>query len=100
MTGKWEKLVLTLKQKHMTVADTVSATMKESEGEKGEDGEEEGNTEYISYGVVLQYVDTLLQCIDQWGFEYNDITAMRKIQIAVRSLKQLLQTNITDYLLK
>jgi len=46
---------------------------------------------------TLQYVDTLLDSMGQWGFEYSDIAAMRKIQFVMRSINSSVKTIITYY---
>jgi hypothetical protein len=45
---------------------------------------EEDSNECVSYWMLLQFADTLLDCIDERGFKYCDITATRIIHIAVR----------------
>ncbi|GBN01805.1 hypothetical protein AVEN_107706-1 [Araneus ventricosus] len=47
-----------------------------------EDVLNEGNT--ISHSAVLQSVETLLNYIEQRGFDYGDITAVRKICVDIR----------------
>ena len=53
----------------------------------------------ISHNTALNSVDTLLEYIDQWEFEYNDIIALRKISSDIKkSLKvSCKQTKITDF---
>lgn len=61
----------------MTNAGTISATAEQrGEEDSGEDDNEEGNSDCISYSVTLQYVDTLLDYMGQQRFEYSNITAM------------------------
>ena len=71
---------------------------KEQENE-AESGEEE-IIYRISHNTALNFVDTLLEYIDQWEFEYNDIIALRKIRTDIKkSLKDSCkQTKITDFL--
>ncbi|GBN66039.1 hypothetical protein AVEN_125167-1 [Araneus ventricosus] len=42
----------------------------------------DGNT--ISHSAVLQSVETLLDYMEQRGFDYGDITAIRKICVDIR----------------
>ena len=54
----------------------------------------------ISHNTVLNSVDTLLEYIDQWEFEYNDIIALRKIRTDIKKILKdsCKQTKITDFL--
>ncbi|GBN02632.1 hypothetical protein AVEN_235077-1 [Araneus ventricosus] len=63
-----------------------------------EDVLNEGNT--ISHSAALQPVETLLDYMGQRGFDYGDITAVRKICVDIRQEmnKQQEQKRITDFL--
>ena len=54
----------------------------------------------ISHDKALNSVDTLLEYIDQWKYEYNDIRALRKIitDIKISLNDSCKQTKITDFL--
>ncbi|GBM70326.1 hypothetical protein AVEN_102661-1 [Araneus ventricosus] len=54
----------------------------ESASPDAEDILNEGNT--ISQSAVLQSVETLLDYMEQRGFDYGDITAVRKICVDIR----------------
>ncbi|GBN23309.1 hypothetical protein AVEN_243893-1 [Araneus ventricosus] len=54
----------------------------ESTSTDAEDVINEGNT--ISLSAVLQSVETLLDYMEQRGFDYGDITAVRKICVDIR----------------
>ncbi|GBL71554.1 hypothetical protein AVEN_79142-1 [Araneus ventricosus] len=58
----------------------------------------EGNT--ISHSATLQSSETLLYFMGQRGFDYGDITAVRKICVDIRQEmnKQQKQRLITDFL--
>ncbi|GBO28198.1 hypothetical protein AVEN_94292-1 [Araneus ventricosus] len=58
----------------------------------------EGNT--ISRSAALQSVETLLDYMGQKGFDYGDITAVRKICVDIRQQmnKQQKQRRIKDFL--
>ncbi|GBO17441.1 hypothetical protein AVEN_2988-1 [Araneus ventricosus] len=62
-----------------------------------EDVLNEGNT--ISHSATLQSVETLLDYMKQRGFEYGDITAVRKICVYIRQEmnKQQKQRRIADF---
>ncbi|GBL84955.1 hypothetical protein AVEN_73960-1 [Araneus ventricosus] len=62
-----------------------------------EDVLNEGDT--ISYSAALQSVETLLDYLGQRGFDYGDITAVRKICVDVRQEmnKQQKQRSITNF---
>ncbi|GBL74343.1 hypothetical protein AVEN_235320-1 [Araneus ventricosus] len=71
----------------------------ESASTDAEDILNEGNT--VSYSAALQSVETLLDYMGQRGFDYGDITAVRKICVFdIRQLmnKQQKQKRITDFL--
>ncbi|GBN26710.1 hypothetical protein AVEN_261181-1 [Araneus ventricosus] len=57
-----------------------------------------GNT--ISPSATLQSLETLLDDMGQRGFDYGDITAVRKIRVDIRQEmnKQQKQRRITDFL--
>ncbi|GBN44263.1 hypothetical protein AVEN_95656-1 [Araneus ventricosus] len=57
----------------------------------------EGNT--ISHSAALQSEETLLDYIGRRGFDYGDITAVRKICVDIRKEmnKQQKQRRITDF---
>ncbi|GBM84437.1 hypothetical protein AVEN_6195-1 [Araneus ventricosus] len=54
----------------------------------------------ISHSAALQSVETLLDYMGQRGFDYGDITAVRKICVDIRQEmnKQQKQRRITDFL--
>ncbi|GBL70166.1 hypothetical protein AVEN_106670-1 [Araneus ventricosus] len=58
----------------------------------------EGNT--ISHSAAVQSVETLLDYMGQRGFDYGDITAVRKICVDIRQEmnKKQKQRRITDFL--
>ncbi|GBL66057.1 hypothetical protein AVEN_157624-1 [Araneus ventricosus] len=70
----------------------------ESASTKVEDVLNEGNT--ISHSAAPQSVETLLDYMRQRGFDYGDITAVRKICVDIRQElnKQQMQRLITDFL--
>ncbi|GBL87370.1 hypothetical protein AVEN_118324-1 [Araneus ventricosus] len=70
----------------------------ESASTDAEDVLNEGNT--ISHSAALQSVETLLDYMGQRGFDYGDITAVRKICVDIRKEmnKQQKQRLITDFL--
>ncbi|GBM49547.1 hypothetical protein AVEN_178980-1 [Araneus ventricosus] len=63
-----------------------------------EDVLNEGNT--ISHSAALQSVETLLDYMGERGFDYGDITAVRKRCVDIRQEmnKQQKQRRITDFL--
>ncbi|GBL98482.1 hypothetical protein AVEN_111609-1 [Araneus ventricosus] len=69
----------------------------ESACNDAEDVLNEGNT--ISHSAALQSVETLLDYIGQRGFDYGDITAVRKIYVDIRQEmnEQQKQRRITDF---
>ncbi|GBO30837.1 hypothetical protein AVEN_66290-1 [Araneus ventricosus] len=69
----------------------------ESASTEVEDVRNEGNT--ISHSAALQSVETLLDYMGQRGFDYGDITAVRKICVDIRQEmnKQQKQRRITDF---
>ncbi|GBN25316.1 hypothetical protein AVEN_132782-1 [Araneus ventricosus] len=70
----------------------------ESASTDAEDVLNEANT--ISHSTALQSVETLLDYTGQRGFDYGDITAVRKICVDVRQdmKKQQKQRRITEVL--
>ncbi|GBL89875.1 hypothetical protein AVEN_25246-1 [Araneus ventricosus] len=70
----------------------------ESANTDAEDVLNEGNTIYHS--AALQSVETLLDYMGQRGFDYGDITAVRKRCVDIRQEmnKQQKQRRITDFL--
>ncbi|GBM47322.1 hypothetical protein AVEN_7770-1 [Araneus ventricosus] len=70
----------------------------ESASTDAEDVLKEGNT--ISHSTALQSVETLLDYMGQRGFDYGDITAVRKRCVDIRQEmnKQQKQRRITDFL--
>ncbi|GBL81148.1 hypothetical protein AVEN_166220-1 [Araneus ventricosus] len=62
-----------------------------------EDALNERNT--VSHSAALQSVETLLDYMEQRGFDYGDITAVRKRRVDMRQEmnKQQKQRRITDY---
>ncbi|GBM02628.1 hypothetical protein AVEN_167998-1 [Araneus ventricosus] len=71
---------------------------RESASTEAEDVLNEGNT--ISHSAALQSVETLLDYMGQRGFDYDDITAVRKRCVDIRQemKKQQKQRRITDFL--
>ncbi|GBN49416.1 hypothetical protein AVEN_184688-1 [Araneus ventricosus] len=69
----------------------------ESASTDAEDILNEGNT--VSHSAAPQSVETLLDYIGQRGFDYDDITAVRKICVDIRKEmnKQQEQKRITDF---
>ncbi|GBL90883.1 hypothetical protein AVEN_27990-1 [Araneus ventricosus] len=69
----------------------------ESTSIDAEDVLNEGNT--ISHSAALQSVETLLDYMGQRGFDYGEITAIRKIRVDIRQEmnKQQKQRRITDF---
>ncbi|GBN24554.1 hypothetical protein AVEN_188779-1 [Araneus ventricosus] len=70
----------------------------ESAGTDAEGVLNEGNT--ISHSADLQSMETLLDYMGQRGYDYGDITAVRKICVDIRQEmnKQQKQRRITDFL--
>ncbi|GBO02556.1 hypothetical protein AVEN_132919-1 [Araneus ventricosus] len=71
----------------------------ESASTDAEDVLNEGHA--ISHSAALQSVETLLDYKRQRGFDYGDITAVRKICVDIRQEmnKQQKQRLVTDYFL-
>ncbi len=85
----------------MTDEDIVTNCVVKSNSDDSTDAEDvanEGNT--ISHSAALQSVETLLDYMGQRGFDYGDITAVRKICVDIRPEmnKQQKQRRITDFL--
>ncbi|GBO14685.1 hypothetical protein AVEN_188080-1 [Araneus ventricosus] len=91
---KRNKNVLNVKQK-------LEILQKLDNGESAstdvEDVLNEGNT--VSHFAALQSVETLLDYMEQRGFDYGDITAVRKICVDIRQEmnKQQKQRRIADF---
>ncbi|GBN57754.1 hypothetical protein AVEN_81006-1 [Araneus ventricosus] len=69
----------------------------ESDSTDAEDIPNEGNT--VSHSATLQSVETLLDYMGQRGFDYSDITAVRKICVNIQEMnKQQKQKRITYFL--
>ena len=87
----------------MSDADIVSNVTQTEEGESdSENTSEEDTDNYISLQTALTSVETLLDFVDQRGFEYNDKIALRKIRNEIRKLLRdsQKQTRITDFVNK
>ncbi|GBM23411.1 hypothetical protein AVEN_211254-1 [Araneus ventricosus] len=69
----------------------------ESASTDAEDVLNEGNT--ISHSAALRSVETWLDYVGHRGFDYGDITAVRKICVDIRQEmnKQQKQRRITDF---
>ncbi|GBO27848.1 hypothetical protein AVEN_263201-1 [Araneus ventricosus] len=90
------------KRNVLNVKQTLEILQKLDNGESAstdtEDVLNEGNT--ISHSVALQSVEILLDYMGQKGFDYGDITAVRKICVDIRQEmnKQQKQRRNTDFL--
>ncbi|GBM82483.1 hypothetical protein AVEN_128322-1 [Araneus ventricosus] len=96
MSGvKRKRNVLNVKQK-LEILQKLDNV--ESSSSHAEDVLNEGNT--ISHSAALQSVETLLDYMGQRGFDYGDITAVRKICVDIRQEmnKQQKQRRIKDIL--
>ncbi|GBN53006.1 hypothetical protein AVEN_141792-1 [Araneus ventricosus] len=96
MSGvKRKRNVLNVKQKLEILQKLDNG---ESASTNAEDVLNEGNT--ISHSAPLQSVETLLDYMGQRGFDYGEITAVRKICVDIRQEmnKQQKQRRITDFL--
>ncbi|GBN86443.1 hypothetical protein AVEN_229199-1 [Araneus ventricosus] len=96
MSGvKRERNVLNVKQKLEILQKLDNG---ESASTDAKDILNEGNKN--SHSAALQSVETLLDYMGQRGFDYGDITAVRKICVDVRQEmnKQQKQRRITDFL--
>ncbi|GBN51319.1 hypothetical protein AVEN_45975-1 [Araneus ventricosus] len=91
---KRKRKVLNVKQK---LEFLKKLDNRESASTDAEDVLHEGNT--ISRSAALQSVETLLDYTGQRGFDYGDITAVRKICVDIRQdmNKQQKQRRITDF---
>ncbi|GBM60242.1 hypothetical protein AVEN_36076-1 [Araneus ventricosus] len=95
MSGvKRKRNVLNVKQKLEILQELDKG---ESASTDAEDVLNEGNT--ISHSVALQSVKTLLDYMGQRGFDYGDITAVRKRCVDIRQEmnKQQKQRHIIDF---
>ncbi|GBM55477.1 hypothetical protein AVEN_27835-1 [Araneus ventricosus] len=92
------------KQNVLNVKQKLEILQKLDKGESAstdaEDILNEGNT--ISHSAALQSAETLLDYMGQRGFDYGDITAVRKICVDIRleMNKQQKQRLITDFFFK
>ncbi|GBM06635.1 hypothetical protein AVEN_190859-1 [Araneus ventricosus] len=96
MSGmKRKRNVLNVKQKLIILQKLDN---EKSARTDAEDVINEGNT--ISHSAALQSVETLLDYMGQRGFDYGDITAVRKRCVDIRQEmnKQQKQRRITDFL--
>ncbi|GBM17117.1 hypothetical protein AVEN_68618-1 [Araneus ventricosus] len=96
MSGvKRKRNVLNVKQK-LEILQKLDS--EESASTDADDTLNEGNT--VSHSAALQIVETLLDYMEQRGFAYGDITAVRKICVDIRQEmnKQQEQKRITDFL--
>ncbi|GBN88108.1 hypothetical protein AVEN_191989-1 [Araneus ventricosus] len=96
MSGvKRKRNVLNAKQKLEILQNLDNG---ESAISDAEDVLNEGNT--ISHSAALQSVETLLDYVGQRGFDYGDITAVRKICVDMRQEmnKEQKQRRIADFL--
>ncbi|GBM34022.1 hypothetical protein AVEN_233204-1 [Araneus ventricosus] len=94
--------VVKRKQNVLNVKQKLEILQKLDNGEsarnEAEDVLNEGNT--ISHSAALQSVEILLDYTGQRGFDYGDITAVRKLCVDIRQEmnKQQKQRRITDFL--
>ncbi|GBN92587.1 hypothetical protein AVEN_190310-1 [Araneus ventricosus] len=90
------------KRNDLNVKQKLEILHKLDEGElAGNDAEDILNEENtVSHSAALQSVETLLDYMGQRGFDYGDITAVRKICVDIRQEmnKQHKQRLITDFL--
>ncbi|GBN44090.1 hypothetical protein AVEN_65100-1 [Araneus ventricosus] len=96
MSGvKRKRNILNVKQKLEILQKLANG---ESASTDAEDVLNEGNT--ISHSAALHCVETLLDYMGQRGFDYGDITAVRKIcvDIGQEMSKQQKQRCIKDFL--
>ncbi|GBM07741.1 hypothetical protein AVEN_137612-1 [Araneus ventricosus] len=94
MSGVTRKRNVNVKQK---LEILLKLDNGESAGTDAEDVLNEGNT--ISHSAALQSVETLLDYMGQRGFDYGDITAVRKRCVDIRQEmnKKQKQRRITDF---
>ncbi|GBN30186.1 hypothetical protein AVEN_104453-1 [Araneus ventricosus] len=92
---KRKRNVLNVKQKSEILQNLDNG---ESANTDAEDVLNERNT--ISHSAILQSEETLLDYMGQRGFDYGDITAVRKICVDIRQEmnKQQKQRRLTDFL--
>ncbi|GBN42910.1 hypothetical protein AVEN_246748-1 [Araneus ventricosus] len=89
------------KRNFLNVKQKLEILQKLDNGESAltdaEDVLNEGNT--ISHSAALQSVESFLDYMGQRGFDYGDITAVRKICVDIRQEmnKQQKQRLITDF---
>ncbi|GBN75042.1 hypothetical protein AVEN_267474-1 [Araneus ventricosus] len=86
------------KRNVLNVEHKLEILQKLDNGESARtDAEDEGNT--ISHSAALQSVETLLDYTGQRGFDYGEITAVRKICVDIRQEmnEQQKQRRITDF---
>ncbi|GBN68720.1 hypothetical protein AVEN_174320-1 [Araneus ventricosus] len=100
---KRKRNVLNVKQKleilqKLGGSASIDAEDGESASTDAEDVLNEGNK--ISHSAALHSVETLLDYMGQRGFDYGDITAVRKICVDIRQEmnKQQKQRRFTDFL--
>ncbi|GBN22597.1 hypothetical protein AVEN_243266-1 [Araneus ventricosus] len=95
MSGvKRKRNVLNAKQKLEILQKLDNGELASTDAE---DVLNEGNT--VSHSAALQSVENLLDYIGQRGFDYGDITAVRKRCVDIRQEmnKQQKQRRITDF---
>ncbi|GBM70178.1 hypothetical protein AVEN_11762-1 [Araneus ventricosus] len=90
------------KQNVLNVKQKLEILQKFNNGESAstdaEDVLNEGNT--ISHSAALQSVETLLNYMGQRGFDYGEISAVRKIRVDIRqemNKQQKQQRRITSF---
>ncbi|GBL84733.1 hypothetical protein AVEN_191172-1 [Araneus ventricosus] len=90
------------KRNFLNVKQKLEILQKLDKGKSGNNGAEdvlnEENT--ISHSAALQSVETLLDYMGQRGFDYGDITSVRKRCVDIRQEmnKQQKQRRVTDFL--
>ncbi|GBM55004.1 hypothetical protein AVEN_238935-1 [Araneus ventricosus] len=90
---KRKRSVINVKQKLESLQKLVHGKSASSDAE---DVLNEGNT--ISHSAALQSMETFLDYMGQRGFDYDDITAVRKICVDIQEMnKQQKQRRITDF---
>jgi hypothetical protein len=62
---------------YMTNTDITESYHRTKGCGRRDESEEERKNNHVSYSVVLQCDDTLLDYMGQWGFECSDITAFK-----------------------
>jgi hypothetical protein len=63
----------------MSDANIVSSVTKQPEAEEKDEAEEAKENEEIINCMAINCANTLSEHTNQWDFEYNDITGIRKI---------------------